>query len=221
MDNNYLFFKKRERQGKKIYIGLMIIFISLLSINLISANVSDLGYFSPNSCVQILQTCDACTYNNISSIMVSNGGGTPTLNTYTPNLQLTTTDNYTYNYSFCGTQQLGNYFINGIGNDGGSQSSWTYQFEIGLPLWILIVIMVFGYGIAILGFFKYRNEYISIAGGMVMLILGIYLVSYGIAIYNNTLTLVVGYITIALGAVAALVPIGEKLEVDMNFFDNR
>lgn len=193
----------------------------ILFIGFTSASINDLGYYSPNTCIELLQTCQGCSFNNISSIMISNGGNNPVIIHYSPNLAMSSSDTYTYNVTFCNTTVLGTYFVNGVGNDGGTTSSWTYQFEIGLPLWIVITVLIIGYVIAFLGFFKYRNEYISMAGGMVMAVLGIYLTQFGLSIYNNTLTLVVGYITIVLGAVALLVPIAEKLEVDMNFFDNK
>ncbi|MGA2130636.1 MAG: hypothetical protein ABSG05_03445 [Candidatus Pacearchaeota archaeon] len=200
---------------KKIYLFLM----AFLLIGVVSASTNDLGFFAPGSCVPLIQTCsNNCTFNNISSIYVSNGGGTPTVTSYSSPLVMTTTNNFSYNYTYCNTTSLGNYYVNGYGNDGGTQGNWTYQFEIGFPMWLVIVFMIFSYGLAIMGFFMYKNEWISLAGGMMMLLLGIYITSYGISIYNNTLTLAIGYFTIALGGVAALVPIGERLEVDFNRF---
>jgi hypothetical protein len=199
---------------------MLLIIGMVFLISLVSAK-SDLGYFAPNSCINLPQTCATCTQNSITSIIISNGGNTPTILTYTPNLIMTTTDSYTYNYTFCNTSTLGTYYVNGWGNPDGTNEIWGYQFEIGIPLLIVVIVMIFGYGIAILGFFKYRNEWISMSGGMLMLILGFYLTSFGVSIYNNTLTLAVGYLTIALGAVAALVPIGEILETNLNWFDNR
>jgi len=221
-ENNMKSYKAQGSKKNNFLILLIVGILSVFAIGFTSASISDLGFYSPNSCVQLIQFCSSgCTFNNISSIYISHGGGTPTINSYNPSLAMNSLDGNTYNTSFCQTQELGTYFINGIGNDGGTQGSWTYQFEIGLPMWMIITFLVFAYGLTIIGFFVYRNEWVSMLGGMIMAILGLYLTSFGIGIYNNTMTYAIGLITIVLGLMALLIPIGEKLEVDMNFFDRR
>lgn len=108
---------------KKIIIILMCIcLISFVS----SSNT--LGTFQQGesgNCIELIQTCGSCTYNNVSSV-VKTGEDTVT---YTINTQMTKDDTY-YNYSFCNITKIGVYNVHGFGDLDGDKTSWVYNFEI-------------------------------------------------------------------------------------------
>lgn len=62
---------------------------------------------------------------------------------------------------------------------------------------ILVVILI--YAIALIGFFG-KNEWITIIGGMAMIPLGLYMINNGLMIFRNSITDVLAWTTIGLGA---------------------
>lgn len=105
---------------KKLYLLLALAFIFLPSM---SATTGNLGTFKQGECVNLLQTCADCTYNTITSVIYPNS---------TEALGVSSMDKtgLIYNYTFCDTNSLGTYTVNGYGDLGGSDTIWNYQFEI-------------------------------------------------------------------------------------------
>ena len=107
-----------------------IILILMLSICLISfvSSATTLGAFKQGrvgECIELVQTCGSCTYNNIST--VARTGEDPII--YTINAQMTR-DNTYYNYSFCNITEIGTYNVHGFGDLDGEKTSWVYYFTI-------------------------------------------------------------------------------------------
>lgn len=88
-----------------------------------------LGNKELNSCVRISQTCATCTYVNISSITVSISN-----ETLISNIEMENFGNGEWIYDFCNTSQFGNYYIVGLGDLDGSDSSFKSCFDIGQNL---------------------------------------------------------------------------------------
>jgi hypothetical protein len=110
-----------DNKMKSNFIFLILGMIFLMGI--VSASIANLGTFKEGSSVQLLQNCN-CTFNNITSIVYPNS--TMIYET----ISMTTSDNMNYYYYWNDTSQIGIYTLNGIGNDGGTQSNWQYQFTI-------------------------------------------------------------------------------------------
>jgi len=101
-----------------------IILTLLFGIFLISfASATTLGTFKSGDCVNLIQTCSDCTYNNISNVLYPNSS----VAIY--NVAMERDDTY-YNYTFCNTSTLGIYIVNGYGNLGGVKTNWNYDFGI-------------------------------------------------------------------------------------------
>jgi len=200
---------------------LGIALISVMGIGFGSASISSINTYFPNTCVQIIQTCNNnCTFNNISSILITNPTN-PEIDQYSPNLVLNSVDNITYSYRDCNTSLNGIYAVNGYGNDQGTISPWNYTFEIqGVSLVVMIILMIICYGLGIFGFFIWKERWFSFAGGVLMILLGIFLTQYGIDIYKNTMTDAIGGFTLVIGFVFMLVPILEDLRENVNWFFN-
>jgi len=103
----------------KIYLFLF----SILFISLISAQVG-LGVFGQEDCIELIQTCDSCTYNNVSRVLFPNG----TLAISTEKEM--TKDGTFYNYTFCSTTAIGEYYVYGHGDLSAVDTVWSYTFDI-------------------------------------------------------------------------------------------
>ncbi len=104
-----------------------IILILLLGLFLISftSAIQTLGIFRQGDCIDLVQTCSNCTYNNISTIITESEN--PTV--YLINNTMSREDTY-YNYTFCNTTLLGEYIVNGFGDPDGEKTIWNYDLEI-------------------------------------------------------------------------------------------
>ena len=102
---------------------ILILIFSIILISFVSAQQQSLGSVKQNDCIQVIQTCSDCTYNNISRVLY------PNKTVVLSNVAMTKDDTY-YNYTFCNTSTLGNYIVNGYGDLGGTKTSWTYDFEV-------------------------------------------------------------------------------------------
>lgn len=88
-----------------------------------SGTQQSLGTFKLNECIQLKQICANCTFVNITSVTAPNS--TQLLGEVAMQKQSTE-----YNYTFCSTSALGEYLVQGKGNDNGPISIWTYDFEV-------------------------------------------------------------------------------------------
>ena len=102
---------------------LLILFIGIFLISLASAEIQTLGTFKQRECINLIQTCENCTYNNISSVLYPNSS------VVLSNIVMTKDDTY-YNYTFCNTSTLGSYIVNGYGDLDGERTTWNYDFKI-------------------------------------------------------------------------------------------
>ena len=104
---------------KKILLTIM---FGIFLISLASAG-TDLGTFEQGECIELYQYCDSCTYTNLTQVQYPNG----TLELI--NSEMTKND-INYNYTFCNTTDLGNYFYSVKGDKGGEVSVERLSFEI-------------------------------------------------------------------------------------------
>lgn len=103
---------------------LVFIIVGIFLISLASATQTHLGTFKQNDCVQLIQTCGNCTYNNISFVYMVNDAIL-----YNVSSPMTKVGTF-YNYTFCNTTIVGAYTANGVGNPDGKITSWTYGFDV-------------------------------------------------------------------------------------------
>ena len=91
---------------------------------LISSSVETFGTFKQNECVELIQSCSNCTYNNITSIVYPNSSKAIS------GEYAMTKSGTEYNFTFCNTSAVGRYIVNGHGDLGGNDYVWAYDFEI-------------------------------------------------------------------------------------------
>jgi len=102
---------------------LIIFLLVIILIPFISPAQSSLGLFKQNDCVELLQTCENCTYVNISAITYPNS------TIIISEVAMTKADTV-YNYTFCNTSVLGEYKVNGYGDEDGQKEIFVYVFTI-------------------------------------------------------------------------------------------
>ena len=103
---------------------LLTIIISIFLISFTTAAISNLGTFKVNTCIELPQTSPDATYNNISKITTDNE-----LTIVSGEVEMTKVGTY-FNYTFCNTTLLGEYIVNGYGDEGGALDTWEYTFDI-------------------------------------------------------------------------------------------
>ena len=169
----------------------------LFSVTLIIAP-SSLGTVKQYDCLNLLQICDNCTWNNISSVLY------PDKTTALGEVNMTRT-NTEYNYYSCDdlTTQIGTYIVNGKGDLDGRVEVWSYDYEVtpsGFTgtLGFYILVLVLSLGIIVLGFYK-EDAPIVILGSFGLYFLAIYILFNGIVgLKDTTTTLPIGIIILGI-----------------------
>ena len=198
--------KRKVLQHTWLFAIIGVIFFVALA----SAEVQHLGVFKQYDCVNLIQICGNCTYNNITSVMYPNASQALTI-------QKVMTKSVTeYNYTFCSTKQLGSYIVNGFGDENGIISVWSYDFEITstgndkdlyLPLILGLSAMIF----LVSGIFV-KNAFLGLFSGFLFIILGIYSMIYGLGVIQDQYTQMISYIIIGLGVVISFASVYEIYE---------
>ena len=107
-------------KGRKVLILILICIVFILSIlPVISAPQTYLGTFESGSCIELIQLCGDCTYNNITSIQY------PNETKIILDVGMTRRG-IEYNYTYCFPDLNGRYNINGVGDLSGEDTVWAY-----------------------------------------------------------------------------------------------
>lgn len=144
----------------------LIIYMFLLLI-LSSIAYGSFGIFTINECVNLLQTCESCTYNNISSITM------PDSSIIIANISMVR-NGVEYSYYFCNTTLNGIYRVHGFGDPDGELKIWRYEFKItpngeeptsGIAFFYLgsIILLIFFIAASIYGFMNVESIWIRYA----------------------------------------------------------
>lgn len=104
--------------------GILVFIVCLLLIlPMITATETQMGVYAKGDCVELIQLCGDCTYNNITSIQYPN--------TTKVILDVEMTKRGTeYNYTYCFPELNGEYLINGFGDLGGEDTVWAYTLTL-------------------------------------------------------------------------------------------
>jgi hypothetical protein len=147
-------------------------------------------------CVMLPQSCASCSYNNISSVTYPNS-------TIALGQVEMVKDGTSYSYNFCNTTALGRYIVNGFGDPGGVVENWAYDFDVTttgqqsgntIPLFLAFA----GFIIFIIAVLT-RNLYIGFISGVVFIVLGIYMMIFGLGWTSDFYTQALSYIALGFG----------------------
>ena len=173
-----------------------LIFIFLITFT--SATVETLGTYKQGSCINLIQSCSNCTYNNISSVIAPNSDQAAGSSTMAKVGKV-------YNRTFCSTSQIGTYIVNGFGDLDGGLTVWAYDFEVtpsgsGNTFTLYLFVLLVSGALITLGF-SIKDGWFIIFGGLGLIILGIYSVANGIIGFKDTLlTYAISLFFIGVGA---------------------
>lgn len=181
----------------------LLAFILLIPMSM--AMETSLGTFKQNSCVNLLQTCTTCTFVNVS---VNAPDSVQVLAETTM-----TKSGSKFTYQLCGNNQIGVYNVNGHGDIDGTDSPFTYTYEItpsgtlggfGGTLGFYLIIIAIIVGVIALGF-SIQEPWFVIIGGMFLMMTGIYSINSGVAGYRDMfMTWGIGLFEIGIGAYLAI-----------------
>ena len=188
----------------KIY--LVIAFALVFSLVFVSAEKT-IPDVMQGTCANLWQTCDNCTFVNVSSVVVQGVG-----NILTGELSLSNTATGYFNTSFCDTTRLGEYTYNTYGNLNGVIVSEPVTFQVtptGITQYsilnnpILIILLVISILFLILALYT-KNYPMGFISGVMFIISGIYTMIYGFNNYADDYSRTVGLVLIALGFIFML-----------------
>jgi len=89
-----------------------------------SATISDFGYHQENTNITLYQVCTNCTYINMTLI-------SPSSAILVSDVAMIA-DAYQYTYVVDGNNlsEIGQYKVHGLGDDGGTETFWSYTFDV-------------------------------------------------------------------------------------------
>lgn len=105
---------------KRVILSILLL---LLFINMVSPSQQTLGTFEQGKCIDLIQVCGDCTYNNLSSITYPNA--TRIILDVEMEKRLAE-----YNYTYCFPNSTGTYSINGVGDLNHIDSAWAYDLTL-------------------------------------------------------------------------------------------
>lgn len=133
-------------RGKNII--FILVLICMTTISFTSAAETNIGTKKLDDCIDLIQTCADCTYINFSSYTMPNG-------TRTIIEASGVKDGVSFTYNSCNiTGQLGTWFIDGHGDVSGTDTVFSYSYDVtttgdptpeGMPMFQMgILIIIFG-----------------------------------------------------------------------------
>jgi hypothetical protein len=197
----------------KKLIAILLLICIILPVT--TAALSSLGTFRAKQNVTLLQLCDDCTYNNITSVVGPRG------NALVSNVNMTqdSTTQWSWVLNHTYVQQIGEYRVNGVGNEGGTLGTWEYTFEVTPSGFIgtfqlYIIILAILAGIIILGF-SISEPWFVVLGGMGFILLGVYSLNSGIVGFQDMfMTYAISLFEIGVGTILAIGAGMQKMNYD-------
>jgi len=176
---------------KIAFVFMMFIGILTFSIIPVNAEVQSLGVYKQNDCIILKQICSNCTYNNITSIISPNG-------VQIVNQVAMTKVGTDFNYSFCSTNVIGDYIVNGKGDLDGQVTAWSYSFTItptgdSSMLGFYFIILILPWGLFVLGLWK-KDITFAVLGTIGFYFIAFYFMIYGIDGRRDMITNALGVI---------------------------
>jgi len=167
-------------------------------------------------CINLIQTCALCDWNNITNVLYPNTAQALGLVEMEKNGQV-------FNYTFCETNVTGTYTVNGIGNLAGDAVGviWRYTFEVnptgGLETntTLFIIFILVSTGLLLLSLL-FKNYVFAVLSGFSYLLTGVYTMINGLGSIATTNTQMLSLIIIGFGAIITITSGLELAEVSYN-----
>ena len=179
---------------KKLLLFLM---LGMFLISLVSAE-GTIGTVKQDDCIDLYQFCPSCSYVNLTAIKY------PNVTISTMDLEMTQEGN-NFNYSFCGTTELGEHFYTVCGDKDGVEECEQISFEVTPSgflntLGFYIIILILSLGIIIFGY-AIEDAWVVILGGFGLVLVGLFVYLNGIdGMKDTAYTYGIAIITIMFGS---------------------
>ena len=173
-------------------------FIIFSCIGLASAEYDQIGPYLQYECVNLPQISDAAQCN-ITAIRY------PINSTYALREVEMDKTGSTFNYTFCSTEILGTYIVEGICDD----AVWVYDFDITtngkplsnqIPMYLLVAALVL-----FIGGISVHSPPAGFFSGLLFLMAGMYLMIYGFGAIADLYTQAFALIILAIGMLISIV----------------
>lgn len=194
---------------RNVFIILACALFIFTLIPLASAEVQSLGSAKQNECIQLVQSCTSCTYVNVTTVQLPNKD----IESIFQEMEV---NGFSYNYTFCGTSQIGMYIATTCGDIDGTNTCVSYDFDItpsgfAQTLGFYFLVLVIISSVVVLGFWI-QEEWFIILGGMGLIIFGVYSLNFGVAGFRDMfLTWTVSLFEIGVGTILAILASLEKM----------
>ena len=186
--------------NKKLFL-FGITFLFLFSLVSSQEDIKFLGTYKQYNEVTLTQTCDNCTYVNVTRVKFPNS-----VETYFFQA-MTEMRKGNYNASFTNTSQLGNYIVTTCGNPDGSYACESYRLQVTttgsdvlntIPIFLLIL------GFCLFGLAIYKElPFLGFGGGIIISIAGVYFIIYGLGLFRDLYTQALGFTSLFIGLIIA------------------
>lgn len=236
------FYSQENKGGVKadttseLKLPLLIFFVFLIT-SLLTIQVSSLNQVNINSATQPIAEKQIFKQGDIIDLKVQcinngtfclSGNCFMTLlypnNTMLLNNVILTNKNSTYNYTLTSTQTLGDY--SGAVTCCDSTNCATNNFPIkitttGNDSWFVIPLFLMLGAFILFGFASYlKNEYIGLVSGFLFIIAGMYMMIYGLGIFQDTYTRAIAFITLGIGLMVCFIAVVEMFYTDLGIMNN-
>ena len=98
--------------------------LAFLLVPTVFAGLESIGTFKQGETIELRQTCSGSTYSNITAVTLPING-TKVLG----EVEMTKSGSQ-YNYTFSQTEVIGRYYVDGVCDEEGTGTTWTYYFTI-------------------------------------------------------------------------------------------
>lgn len=160
------------------------------------------------NCYLLTQTCDNCTYVNITAIADPQGQLA-----LASSVSMNKVNGTLWSYNFCNLTKIGDYVVYTIGDLDGVITSDNPKLPVTSTgntndLYIPLILLIGSVVIFIVALI-YKNEYFGLMAGFLFVLSGIYLIIYGLGVIADMYTRSVGFISMGIGILVFFISIFE------------
>ena len=106
---------------------ILVLMMGIFMLSFVSSAQESLGTFRIGENTTLRQTCSNCTFNNITSVVLSSVDSSQVIG-QVPMAKLG--NEFSYDLTSNYTTELGTYIVNGFGDKDGTPTIWVYDFKV-------------------------------------------------------------------------------------------